>query len=63
VGVDLGATILQHVPEMTEPFIHRCGISRNDGARGCAERFALPGGVLVEDENGKDVAKQKSAGN
>ena len=58
----LGATILQYVSEMTERFIHRCGISGGDGARGCDERFALPGSVLVEDENCKDVAEKKSGG-
>ena len=60
VCIHLGATILEHTSEMTERFIHRRGISGSDGAGGGNERFALPGGVLVEDENGKDVAEEKA---
>jgi hypothetical protein len=48
---------------MTEHFIHRRCISGSDGARGCNQRFTLQRGVLVEDENGKDVAEQKAGGN
>ncbi len=62
VGIHLGAAILEHVSEMNEHLIHRRGISGSDGARGGDQRFALPGGVLVEDENGKDVAEEKASG-
>src|SRR5260370_36564215 len=62
VGIHLGAAILEHVSEMNEHLIHRRGISGSDGARGGDQRFALRGGVLVEDENGKDVAEEKPSG-
>jgi hypothetical protein len=62
VCIHLGTSILQQVSEMTKHFIHRRGTSGGDGAGGGNERFALPGRVLVEDENGKDVAEEKSGG-
>jgi hypothetical protein len=63
VGIHLGTTVLQQVPEMTEYFIHDHGVSSSDGARGGDERFALSARVLVEDENGKNVAEEKARGN
>src|SRR3981189_662801 len=45
---------------MTEHLIHRRSISGSDGARSGHQRFALLRGVLVEDENCKDVAEQKA---
>src|SRR5258708_15097454 len=59
MGIHLGAAILEHASEMNERLIHRRGISSGDGARRGDQRFALPGGVLMEDENGKDVAEEK----
>jgi hypothetical protein len=59
VCIHLGATILQNASEMSKYFIHRGGISGSDGAGGRDQRFALPSGILVEDENGKDVAEEK----
>jgi hypothetical protein len=47
---------------MAECIIHRRGISGSDGAGGRDERCALPAGILVEDENGKDVSEDKAGG-
>jgi hypothetical protein len=62
VRIHLGATVLQQVSEIGKHFIHSRGISGSYSAGGCDERFALSGGVLVEDENGKDVSEEKASG-
>jgi hypothetical protein len=63
VCVHFGPTILERVPELAEGLIHRIRITGGDSARCRDQEFALPAGVLMKNENRKNVAEEKTRSN
>ena len=57
VRIHLRTSVFQRAAEMLEYILHRRRVSCCNGPGGGNQRFTLQSGVLMEDENGKNVAE------
>src|SRR5262249_45057027 len=57
MGVDFGAAIFQKRPDILKVCPSHCGIASEGGMSGAGETFADARGVLMQDEDREDVAK------